>query len=400
MAIIDVVKYDGSDNILAWKYPSSELAHWTQVIVNESQEAIFYRGGQALDLFTAGRHTLSTENIPLLSNLINLPFGGNSPFAAEIWFVNKKHVLDVKWGTRHPVQLQDPKYNIFVPVRAFGQFGIRINDSRKFLVKLVGTLKEFNQETLTEYFRGFLMTKIKDHISSYLIHKKISLLEINAYLSDISEHITSKVIPQFEIYGIEILNFYVNSINVPEEDEAVKRLKNALAKRAEMDIVGFDYRQQRSFDTLESAAKNEGGAQVGMMGAGMGLGMGFGMGGAFGTGMSDVSRHIQTSSSVPEKAATCSKCYSAIQKGYKFCPNCGDEYYPCPNCGEDNDKDSTVCRRCKISLPTICPNCSEAVSGNVKFCPSCGNSMVKRCEKCQHEIQPGQKFCPQCSSPQ
>lgn len=184
----------------------------------------------------------------------------------------------VKWGTRHPIQLQDPKYNVFVPVRSFGQFGLRIADSRQFLVKLVGTLGQLNRNTLTDYFRGFLMTKIKDHISSYLVHKKISLMEINAYIAEISDHISEIMKPQFERYGIELLNFYVNSINIPEDDEAVKRLKDALARRAEMEIIGFDYRQERTFDTLESAAKNEGGNQAGMMGAGMGLGMGVGVG--------------------------------------------------------------------------------------------------------------------------
>lgn len=207
MAIVDVVKYDGKDDIYAWKYPSSELGNWTQLIVNESQEAVLFRGGQALDLFTAGRHTLSTENIPILNNLINLPFGGQSPFAAEVWYVNKKHSLNIKWGTRQPIQLKDPKYKIFVPVRSYGQFGIQIKDSRKFLIKLVGTLSTLDQKTLTEYFRGLMMTKIKDLISSYLVHKGISILEINAYISEISKHLKEKLKPIFDTYGIEVLNF-------------------------------------------------------------------------------------------------------------------------------------------------------------------------------------------------
>lgn len=105
MALVDVVKYDGTPNVFAWKYPNSELGTWTQLIVNETQEAVLYKGGQSLDLFGPGRHTLSTANIPLLNKLINLPFGGKSPFSAEVWYVNKVNALDIKWGTPTPIQL-------------------------------------------------------------------------------------------------------------------------------------------------------------------------------------------------------------------------------------------------------------------------------------------------------
>lgn len=192
MAIIDVIKYDGTPDVFAWKHPESELGTWSQLIVNQSQEAVLFKDGKALDLFGAGRHTLSTANIPILNNIINLPFGGNSPFAAEVWYVNKVNVLDVKWGTAGPIKLQDPKYNIIVPVRAFGQLGIRINDSRKFLVKLVGTLSVFNRENLMSYFRGLIMMNFNAILTSFLIHRKISVLEINAYLGEMSTPLQGK----------------------------------------------------------------------------------------------------------------------------------------------------------------------------------------------------------------
>lgn len=162
MAIIDVIKYDGPPDVFAWKHPNQEMGTWTQLIVNESQEAILYKGGQAMDRFTAGRHTLSTANIPIISNIVNLPFGGKSPFTAEVWFVNKLHSLNIKWGTRAPLQAQDPKYQMFVLVRSYGQFGIQIDDARKFLAKLVGTMPVFNQDALSEYFRGVLMMNIHE----------------------------------------------------------------------------------------------------------------------------------------------------------------------------------------------------------------------------------------------
>lgn len=237
----------------------------------------------------------------------------------------------------------------------------------------------------------------------------------------------------------------MNSVNVPDEDEAVKRLKDALARRAEMDIVGFNYQQERSFDTLEAAAKNEGAGQSDMMGAGIGLGMGVRVGGAFGNSMSGITGSIQTgnetqcpkcqsrssenarfcsscgldfyeakkqegtSSTKPDLQteqkgnaieASCVKCASEIQEGYKFCPSCGDQYNPCGSCGEDNEVGASNCRRCGNAFPEACSNCGHQVAAGMKFCPECGTSMVLECTSCQHTLMPSQKFCPECGSAQ
>jgi len=180
MPLFKVIKYDGDPHTFVWKHPDAEIGTWSQLIVNESQEAVLFKGGQALDLFGPGRHKLETANIPLLRNIINIPFGGTSPFAAEVWYVNKVNTLDIKWGTPTSIQLQDPKYNVFVPVRAYGQFGMRIVDSKLFLVKLVGTLPIFNSTEITKYFRGVYLTMVKDAIAGYLVRKKVPILEINA----------------------------------------------------------------------------------------------------------------------------------------------------------------------------------------------------------------------------
>ena len=121
-----------------WKYPHEELGTWTQLIVNESQEVVLVKSGKVLDGFQRGRHTLDAANIPILNSIINLPFGGRSPFTAQVWYINKVYNLDIKWGTPSSMQVQDPKYGIFAPIRANGAFGIQIDDSKKFLVKLVG----------------------------------------------------------------------------------------------------------------------------------------------------------------------------------------------------------------------------------------------------------------------
>lgn len=281
MAIIDVVKWDASSDDYAWKFPSQELSTWTQLIVNESQEAVLVRGGQMEGPFGPGRHTLSTDNIPIISKLINLPFG-RSPFTAEVWFANLTMPLDVKWGTSDPIQLQDPKYNVMLPIRAFGQYGVQIVNTRKFLTKLVGTTPLFNRQHLTSYFRGLILTRAKDCIARTIVREKVSVLEIAAHLNTISKTLEQEMAEGLEEFGLRIVSFFVNSITTPEDDTAVMTLKAALAKRAEMDILGYTYQQERSFDTMERAAGNEGSLVSPLMGAGIGLGMGAAIGGPLG----------------------------------------------------------------------------------------------------------------------
>ncbi len=427
MAVIDVVKYDGSPEVFAWKYPNSELGTWTKVIVNESQEAILFKGGIACDVFGAGSHTLETKNIPILNKIINLPFGGKSPFAAEVWYVNKIFSLDIKWGTSTPIQLQDPKYKVFVPVRAFGQFGIQIEDSKKFIMKLVGTLPVFDKTSILKYFRGVYLTKAKDAISSYLIHKSISVLEINAYLDEISTFLQEKISPYFSEFGIKLTSFFVNDINVPEDDKAVIQLKKALAKKAEMDIVGYSYQQERSFDTLEGAATNPGSAQSAFMGAGMGIGMGVGMGNAMGMQFGGVTQNLnintkqcpkcnatidanmrfcsscgfdtsKTSSSAENKDIKCSACSAKLTEKTKFCPQCGKKYNPCSSCGADMPENESTCPKCGAKPPKSCPKCGAIVSANTKFCTECGYSMVVTCSNCGKPLNDGAKFCPECGT--
>ncbi|GIO63771.1 SPFH domain-containing protein [Paenibacillus cineris] len=434
MAIIEVVEYEGPPGVFAWRYPNQELGTWTQLIVHETQEAILFKGGRALDSFVAGRHTLSTANIPILSNLINLPFGGKSPFTAEVWFVNKLRSLDVKWGTASPIQLQDPKFNIIVSLRAFGQFGVEIEDARKFLLKLVGTLPSFDQDTLVKYYRGVLTSNINEMISSYIIHKKISVVEINAYAAEISKHVRDTIAPSFEEMGISLVNFFIDSINFPENDPSTQRIKEALAKKAEMDIIGFTYQQERSYDTLESAAKNPG-STAGIVGSG--LGMGLGMAGSMYDAVQQMAGNVkvQTTSDmdvkqkacvtcgqlnaadskfcsacgqsltigtagIPAKKIVCSDCGQPLPPNAKFCLNCGDPYNACPACGYDFKIGSVNCSSCGTLLPKLCRECGEWMDPKARFCPGCGTSSILKCSNCQAEVQQGQKFCMECGHAQ
>ncbi|MBT8542402.1 SPFH domain-containing protein [Polynucleobacter paneuropaeus] len=291
MAIIDLVKWNGTADAIAWKFPSEQLSTWTQLIVNESQEAYVVSGGVYDGPFLAGRHILKTENLPVIRTFLGLAFGGQSPFTAEVWYVNKAVNLDIKWGTPDPIQLKDPMYQIMVPIRAFGQYGIKIIDSKKFLLKLVGTLTKFDSKALSEYFRGVFLSKIKVEIATNIIKQGISVLEISTDLTRISSDLRETLNNDVLEYGVELVQFNILSINVPEDDPAVISLKNALAKKAEMGIIGFNYQQEKSNEILLAAAGNQG-MSGGIMGIGLGAGVGAALGGGLAQSMAGVANSV------------------------------------------------------------------------------------------------------------
>jgi len=312
MAIIDLVKWNGTADAIAWKFPSEQLSTWTQLIVNESQEAYVVSGGVYDGPFLAGRHVLKTENLPVLRTFLGLAFGGQSPFTAEVWYVNKAINLDIKWGTPDPIQLKDPMYEIMVPIRAFGQYGIKIVDSKKFLLKLVGSLTKFDSKALSEYFRGVFLSKIKVEIATNIIKKGISVLEISTDLTLISSILKEALNNDVLEYGVELVQFNILSINVPEDDPVVMSLKSALAKKAEMGIIGFNYQQEKSNEILLAAAGNQGMAG-GVMGIGLGAGVGAALGGGLAQSMAGIANSVNINpienagSKQPEKESTLDK---------------------------------------------------------------------------------------------
>jgi len=349
MAISQVIKYEGGNDVFVWKHPDEDFNITTQLIVHESQEAILFRNGQALDLFGAGRHTLESENIPLLRKIVNIPTGGGSPFHCEVYFINKVESMNILWGTSNPIPIKDPVYDIIFPIGANGQFAVQIADSRKFLIKLVGTIKEFNQQTLVDYFRGILATRIKDYLANQMTASKLTFLEVHSHLNRISSAIMQELAVEFENYGIKLVNFFVNAIVIKENDPSYIRLRNALSKKAEMGVLGFNYQQERTFDVLEKAAQNEG-AGAGIIGAGLGLGMGVNIGNTVGGALGGAMNNINTQTS-PIFTNTCPNCKADIPVNSKFCLACGFNLVA---------QDKLFCPKCKI----------EVAKG--KFCSECG----------------------------
>lgn len=299
MALIDVVKCELHDYELCVKFPSEDLRLGSQLVVYPSQIAFFVKGGQIYDEFEAGTFTLKTSNIPLLNNIVNIPFGGDSPFQAEVWFVNLTTKLDIKWGTTSEIQLEDPKYNIIVPVRAFGQYGMRITDPRLFLKTLMGNMTSFEVYKVNQYFKGKMLSQLSSLIAKKIANDNISILEINTHLVDMSEFCNEQINNVFQKYGIALEEFSIISVNVPDDDPSLVKLKEAKDLAARLKIAGKDvYQMERSFDVLDTAASNEsaGGQMIGM---GTGLGVGMGVGSTFGNMFSQV---VNTNPSAPVAA--------------------------------------------------------------------------------------------------
>ena len=201
MNIADIVTWQVNTDELVHKFESDSLRLGSQLVVYPSQTALFVKGGVIADEFTSGTHTIKSENIPILGKLINLAFNSESPFKAEVWFVNQVSILDCKWGTATNINIEDPKYKIIVPVRAFGQYGFNISNPRTFLEAFVGNMSSFSTEKLKEYFKGIIVSKLTSIISSKLLQDDISVVNISSYVDELS------------LYSEQIFNSIKISIN-------------------------------------------------------------------------------------------------------------------------------------------------------------------------------------------
>ena len=273
-----------------------------------------------------------------------------------------------------------------------------------------------------------IITKVKTSIASCIIKSKVPVLQISAILGDISDSLKNDISKDISEFGIKLINFYVNSINIPENDPAVIKLRDALSKKAEMDIIGFTYQQERSFNVLQGAADNTGSSQSGIMGAGIGLGMGMGLGAPMGGMMGQIGQNLQTSGNIicpacntknPDngkfclfcgKSLTpcqintqsndyieCDKCKAKYNTGTKFCPNCGDAYNACKKCNADNPEGAENCIKCGALMSCKCPFCGKEIDMQMKFCSECGKELLNKC-KCGKSLAINTKFCPDCGA--
>lgn len=334
MKIVDLIKYEGDNTTLVWKHPSEDFNTLSQLVVHESQEALLFLNGVACDLFGPGRHTLHTQNIPLLRRIVNIPTGGESPFHCEVYFINKVEQMAINWGMGN-VNFLDPQYNDYAfKIGASGEMSLKVSDSKKLITKLVGTEAVFNQETIKHYFKAPITTHIKTMLPNLLRERGVSIFEVEAALPELSEILKIRIAQEMADYGVTLEKFWISNVVKPEDDPyyinfnrqrgekialanqgqldmqaadyqrrieligysgtVEKRKMDVDAQRYAQDQLGYTYQQARGFDVMEKVAENEGSGSD-LRNAAMGVGMGFGVGGAFGNALNSISNSTMLS---------------------------------------------------------------------------------------------------------
>ena len=407
--IAEIIKYEGNNDTFVWKHPSEDFNSFTQLIVHESQEAIFMMNGQALDVFGAGRYTLETQNVPLLGKILNRLTGDKTPFHCEVYFVNKTEQMCIKWGTDSKVQFVEPTYGFPISIGASGEMTLRAEDSKKLLLKLVGTEDYLSQAKLTQYFRAFLMTKVKSYLAQTIKANKINIFEIDENLQTISSTLLEMLRPDFADYGVELERFFVMTIVKPDGEAQYEKFKSlhfrqyadiAEAKlRQQVSVIdaqteaqkvvidsqaqatkraqeGYTYQQERGFDVASEIARNEAVGQFNNLGIGLGTmaGVGGTVAGVVGSSMQDALNGAKAPQA--PQTTTCAKCGAALSANAKFCPECGEKV------------------AAQSAAMVVCPECGATVA-KAKFCPECGHRFVTACPKCGAQVDGG-KFCPEC----
>lgn len=275
----------------------------TQLIVQDSQAAVFYRDGKALDVFNAGRHTLTTENIPLLTKLISLPFGGTSPFQAQVYFISMKKFIDLKWGTKSPINFKDSELT-YVQLRASGKFSIRIKDPRQFMMELVSTQGLYTTNEVEDYLRDAIVSRLNTVLGKNLK----TIFELGQFYSQIETGVKAEVADFFNAMGIELTDLIIVGIVPPEE------VQEKINERSSMGAVGnLDaYMKFKTAGAIEKAAENEGAG--GTAGLGAGLGVGMTMANVMGQQMQNMNQQNQQQSGQQVPKMTADEIMSAIEK--------------------------------------------------------------------------------------
>ncbi len=384
MEITSVIKYEGNNSTFVWKHPKEDFSTESQLIVHESQEAVFFLNGQPLDLFGSGRYTLETANIPFLQKLKNIPTGGVSPFHCEVYFVNKAEQMAIRWGTDSKIQYLEPTYGFPLSIGANGEMSLRVQDSKRLLVNLVGTERDLSQAKLVSYFRAFLMARVKTYIAQVMKASAINIFEIDEHLLEFSTALREKLQPDFADYGISLERFFVTAIAKPDGEAQYEKFKElhfrqyadvaeaqlhqktavidaqteaqktviasqaAATKRAQ---EGYTYQQERGFDVAERVAENEAVGQFTNMGVGLGTmaGVGGAVGGVVGGAIQGAFAETQQPPQGPA-ARFCENCGASVQPGTAFCESCG----------------------APVGAKPACSQCGYVFERPGKFCPKCG----------------------------
>lgn len=354
---------DESKDLMVYRYPMEgrEIMMGSKLTVRESQAAVFVNKGKIADIFEPGMYRLETNNLPILTKLMSWKTGFDSPFKADIYFVNTRQFTDQKWGTVNPIMMRDPELGV-VRIRGFGKFSFRVFDAEKFLQELFGTSSTFLIKDISEYLKSMIISDISDTLAEL----KISALDITSQLKEISLAVAKNLDEDFKKIGLKLVTVILENLSVPEEVEKM------MDKRTQMGIMGDQmgtYMQYQAANAMGDAAKNPGG----MASAGVGLGAGLGIGQIFTESFKGGMKDADSG-----KKAVCANCGAKAQAGTKFCPECGKPMQggsPCPKCKSTVPEGSKFCPECGFFMETKCPECGEKLKDGAKFCANCGKKV-------------------------
>jgi membrane protease subunit (stomatin/prohibitin family) len=406
MALIEILELqDQTRELIAKRLPddlNADIKMGCQLIVREAQVAIFYRGGQALDTFGPGRHTLTTANLPILAKLVNLPFGGKTPFKAEVVFVDSGLIDDQKWGTKEPISFRDSVLKV-VRLRSFGSMTYKVVDPVLFTNKRLKSSSKYSAKDLANWARDTIVQRLTDVLGEVMK----TIFDLPALYDELVTAAKARSANDFAKNGLELEDLRISAISPPKE------VQKKIDERSGLGLFEDSmpaFQQYQMGYAMRDAAQNEGGIAGAGMGMGMGLGMGFmmpgmmqqgmapGMGGQQQPGMQQQmpqqggqppqqqqQQYQQQAPPPPVATKACPKCNYQVGAGQKFCPNCGGSLEEAPK------------------VP--CIKCQAPLASGSKFCPNCGSSQVQevqvpKCVKCAQELAPGAKFCPFCGTPQ
>ncbi|MCR5296587.1 MAG: SPFH domain-containing protein [Clostridiales bacterium] len=336
--LIDVIEWsDNSGKTMVHKYDMNgkEIMMGAQLTVRESQVAIFVNEGQLADIFEPGRYELQTSNMPILTALKSWKYGFNSPFKSDVYFINTKQFLDMKWGTSNPVMMRDAEFGM-IRLRAFGIYSFKVSNPETFLKEVFGTSELFTVEGVEGQIKRTLVSGLSDAIAE----SKIPALDLAANYDELANYALKAINPKLAALGLTLCSFVIENISLPEDVE------KAMDKRTSMGVLGNldQYATYQAAEAMREAANNDGN---GMAGMGVGMGAGAAMGQMFAQSLNNPA---QPAPAAPAAGAVCVACGAAIPAGSKFCPECG----------------------AKQNASAFCTSCGKEIPAGTKFCPECG----------------------------